>query len=861
MTTDPQNFPLARRLPERGAPFDSGSLLDLFLEYVTEKGLTLYPAQEEAILALYEGQNVILNTPTGSGKSLVATALHFHSLAHGRRSYYTCPIKALVNEKFLALCQDFGPDHVGMVTGDATVNGNAPIICCTAEILSNLSLREGARAPVDDVIMDEFHYYSDRERGVAWQVPFLTLPKARFMLMSATLGDMSFFEAELTKRTSRDTAYVRSVDRPVPLTFVYQETPLHETVQDLVKTGKAPVYLVCFTQREAAEEAQNLLSVELCTKEDKQRIAAALEGVRFTSLFGKDVQKLVKHGVGLHHAGLLPRYRLLVERLAQKGLLKVICGTDTLGVGVNIPIRTVLFTKLCKYDGEKTGLLSVRDFQQIAGRAGRKGFDDQGLVVAQAPEHVIENLRMEQKALSDPKKAKKMVRKKPPEKGFVMWTKDTFEKLISSAPEPLQSRFSVSHGMLLNVISRPGKPGESCAAMRQLIRDSHDTPVAKQRHGKLAFQMFRSLATRGIIEFVDEGAKKKGLRVNLNLQDDFSLHHALSLYLVDTVKLCDPYSPSYALDIVTLAEAIIENPDLILRKQLDVVKTRRMFEMKAEGIEYDERIAELEKLEYPKPNREFIYESFNQFAAKHPWIGQENIRPKSIAREMYENFMSFQEYVREYELQRSEGLLLRYLSEVYKVVVQTVPSAAKDEEMESIVAYFGGIVRQVDSTLLDEWEKLRNPGARTSAPAAEDPDADMEKREKLDITKNPREFTILVRNEVFQYVKFLSWGRIDLLGEHVRDADALPALTPDQLKERLATYHEDHRGPLLDRTARHTQHLKVETDAENAELWNLTQTLLDEDGHNDWCLELTADLAASRAAGRAVVRLRDFRAI
>src|SRR6185503_1788464 len=250
------------------------------------------------------------------------------------------------------------------------------------------------------------------ERGVAWQIPLLTLPRAAFLLMSATIGKTDFFEERLARLTSRPAVAVRSSERPVPLDFEYKETPLHETILDLIRHEKAPIYVVNFTQRAAAEEAQNLMSTDFCTKEQKRAIHAALEGVRFDSPYGKEIARFVRHGIGLHHAGLLPKYRLLVEKLAQRGHLKIICGTDTLGVGVNIPIRTVLFTKLCKYDGEKTAVLSVRDFQQISGRAGRKGFDTQGSVVCQAPEHVIENLRMEAKAAGDPVKKKKIVRRK-----------------------------------------------------------------------------------------------------------------------------------------------------------------------------------------------------------------------------------------------------------------------------------------------------------------------------------------------------------------------------------------------------------------------------------------------------------------
>ena len=478
-------------------------LLERFLDYVSGRKLQLYPAQENAILEVFDEKNVILNTPTGSGKSLVATALHFQAIARGRRSVYTCPIKALVNEKFIALCREFGPDNVGLSTGDATVNRDAPILCCTAEILANIALREGDKADVREVVMDEFHYYADRERGVAWQVPLLTLPQTRFLLMSATLGDTAFFEEELTRLNGRPTVTVSSTDRPVPLAFEYSEQPLAKTLEILVAGGRAPVYVVHFTQLEAAQSAQDFTSINVATRDEKAAIANTLEGFKFSSPYGPDIKKWLRHGIGLHHAGLLPKYRVLVEQLAQKGLLKIICGTDTLGVGINVPIRTVLFTKLCKFDGQKTAILSARDFHQISGRAGRKGFDDKGWVVAQAPEHMIENLKLAEKSARD---GKKTVKRQPPENNFVSWDKNTFTRLIAALPERLLSRFQVTHGMLLNVLSREG---DGCAAMQKLIRDCHETPKAKNAHRDRAWQLFRSLLNRKIVEFVNPGRGKR----------------------------------------------------------------------------------------------------------------------------------------------------------------------------------------------------------------------------------------------------------------------------------------------------------------------------------------------------------------
>ncbi|MGV3593321.1 MAG: DEAD/DEAH box helicase, partial [Gammaproteobacteria bacterium] len=770
--------PLLRRLPA-SQQSSSVDLLGPFLDYVAERRLELYPAQEEAILALFEDNNVILNTPTGSGKSLVATALHFKSMAQGRRSVYTCPIKALVNEKFLALCRDFGPENVGIATGDATVNRDAPILCCTAEILANVALGEGEDAPFRDVIMDEFHYYSDHSRGVAWQVPLLTMRNARFLLMSATLGATAFFERELTRLTGAPAAVITSATRPVPLQFRYEdEVPLEATVMKLVEAKQAPVYVVHFTQNEAAQTTQNLMSQNYCTADEKAAIADALIGVKFNSPYGKDFKRFLRHGIGLHHAGLLPKYRILVERLAQQGLLKVICGTDTLGVGVNVPIRTVLLTALSKYSGTKTATLTARDFHQITGRAGRKGFDDIGYVVAMAPEHVIENARIDMKIAGDPKRFRKLMKKKPPE-GFVMWTADTFAKLQAAPPEPLVSRFQVSHAMLLQVLSRKG---DGCRAMQQLIRDSHETPAQKKVHRKRAWQLFRSLLERRIVEIVPTSERGTGgkLRLNVDLQDDFSLNHALSLYLLDTLALLDVASPTYPLDMLTLIESILENPDIILRRQLDALKTEKMAEMKQQGIEYDERIAKLEELEYPKPQKDFIYGTFAQFLVRHPWLGQENIRPKSIVREMVENYTDFAAYIKQYDHERSEGVLLRHVASVHKVLAQTIPPAAKTDDVQEIEDWLTGLLHGTDSSLLDEWERLKNPEWQPDE--EEVPQA----LEAVDITKNKREFTALIRAEIFHFLRALAARRYE-------DAAAMvQPWTAAELEGALEPYYAEH---------------------------------------------------------------------
>ncbi len=848
--------PLYDLLPPDEATSDE--LLGRFLDYVARKGLTLYPAQEEAVLELFEGKNVILNTPTGSGKSLVASAMHFASLAHGRRSVYTCPIKALVNEKWMALCREFGPDNVGLSTGDATVNRDAPVLCCTAEILANIALRLGEDAWVDDVVMDEFHWYADRDRGGAWQVPLVTLPKTRFLLMSATLGDVEFFAEDLTRRNGLPTAVVKSGERPVPLEYAYSEIPLAQTLDKLVSEGKAPVYVVHFTQKDAADSAQDFTSLNLCTREEKNAVGAAIADFRFTSPYGPTVRKWLKQGIGVHHAGLLPKYRVLLEQLAQAGLVKVICGTDTLGVGINVPIRTVLFSRLCKFDGQKTAVVSARDFHQIAGRAGRKGFDDIGFVVAQAPEHVIENRRLGEKA----KDGRKVVMRKPPEHNFANWDLQTFKRLMGAPPERLVSRFEVSHGMLLNVLSRRG---DGCRAMQRLIRDSHEPDRAKRTHFKRAWQLFRALLGRGIVEIIprtEEGAK---LRVNVELQDDFSMDQALSLYLLETLPLLDPESETHALDLLTLVESILENPELILRRQLDKLKGEAVAKMKAEGLDYDQRMEELEKLEYPKPLRDFVYDTFNLFADRHPWVGEENIRPKSIAREMFEGFRSFSDYVQEYDLERAEGLLLRHLNSVYKVLSQTVPDGVKTDTVREMELYLREMLRGVDSSLLDEWEKMRDPDYRPRGTGGLDL-RPPRPEEPTDVTRDTKAFTAAIRTRLFAFLRAWSIGNdeaalVSLGGDAVApgaldplDGAAPQAWSPARLKAAREAYRVEHAGPRLDPEARNLRHTHVEPTQDGASL-RVQQMLVDPEDLNDWVLEIDVDLAASRERGEPVLTL------
>ncbi|HYN93795.1 MAG TPA: DUF3516 domain-containing protein [Pilimelia sp.] len=830
---------LTDQLPQRTAA-DPDAVFEAFAGWTGDRGLTLYPHQEEALIEIVSGANVILSTPTGSGKSLVAAGAHFAALAQDRVSFYTAPIKALVSEKFFALCEMFGAANVGMLTGDASVNEDAPIICCTAEILANIALRDGTRADVGLVVMDEFHFYADPERGWAWQVPLIELPQAQFVLMSATLGDVTRFEGDLTRRTGRPTAVVRSVQRPVPLMFSYALTPLHETLEELLSTRQAPVYVVHFTQVAAIERAQALMSVNVCTRAEKDAIAELIGGFRFTAGFGRTLTRLVRHGIGVHHAGMLPKYRRLVETLAQAGLLKVICGTDTLGVGINIPIRTVLFTGLSKYDGTKTRLLQAREFHQIAGRAGRAGFDTLGTVVVQAPEHVIENEKALAKAGDDPRKRRKVVKRKPPE-GSIGWGQPTFERLVAAEPEPLTSSFAVSHAMLLNVVSRPG---DAFAAMRHLLTDNHEDRPAQRRHIRRAIAIYRALVAGGVVERLPEpDAEGRLVRLTVDLQLDFALNQPLSPFALAALELLDPDSPAYALDVLSVIEATLDNPRQVLSAQQFKARGEAVGQMKADGIEYEARMDLLESVTYPKPLAELLDAAYETYRRGHPWVADYELAPKSVVRDMYERAMTFTEYVSFYGLSRSEGLVLRYLADAYRAVRQTVPEEAKTEDLVDLVEWLGELVRQVDSSLIDEWERLRNP---TDDPAAAPVLADQPPA----VTRNTRAFRVLVRNALFRRVELAALRRWHELGE----LDAAEGWDADAWAEALEPYFDEYDEIGTGPSARGPALLMIEAGPDR---WVVRQILEDPAGDRDWGISGEVDLAASDAAGAAVLRVTE----
>ena len=901
-------------LEDRGVLTDDDALYEAFSSWASSTGRPLYRHQDESLIEILSGNHVIAATPTGSGKSMIALAAHFVSMAHGGRSYYTAPLKALVSEKFFDLVALFGAENVGMVTGDVSLNADAPIICCTAEILANQSLREGSTLDADMIVMDEFHFYADPQRGWAWQVPLLELTRPQFIAMSATLGDTTVFRKQWTDRTGRPTVEITDAQRPVPLEYDYVVDTLQDTVERLLSEGRHPIYIVHFSQKDAVDTAAALSDRKLISPEIRSQISREISTVSFTKGFGQTLRGLLSHGIGVHHAGMLPRYRRLVERLTQQGLLPVICGTDTLGVGINVPIRTVLLTSLVKFDGSKMRHLRSREFHQIAGRAGRAGFDTVGFVRVLAPEHEVEaareraRLTAAQEAARDEreaKKAKKKASKKRsgPKEGQITWSRSTFERLRDAAPEALQSHFEMTHATVLNVLGGAADAGRDPAEhLVDLALHNDDPQLPANPHIRHLADIYTSLLQAGVVEHLSSArAQELGvsrLQLVADLPDDFALNQPLSPFALAAFELLDPDSPTFALDVISIVEAVLEDPRPLLYAQENQAKTAAVASMKAQGMEYDERMAALEEISWPKPLEELLSPAFSVYARSNPWVGDLELSPKSVIREMIENAMTFTELISRYDVGRSEGVILRYLSDAYRMMRQVIPEEIMTEELEAMISWLADLIRSVDSSLLDEWEAMMNgeelvEAEEVSSTVGAERAFGADESGVVAFTANRHAFRNAVRRALFNFVELMSRDDVDGLERATAQAvdnDGLFAeaarWTGDDWDHALERYWAEHDWIDINQGARSQalcaleEHISGEdilalmpfSARDNANqrsrfealartvdevpagsVWLATQTITDPEGNMDWRIAALVDLAASDKEKRAVL--------
>ena len=856
---------LADELFEQPGEPTEDEMLDAFATWAEASGRPLWPHQEEAVLALMMGEHVILGTPTGSGKSMVAQALLFKALCRGdKRGYYTAPIKALVNEKYFDLVALFGQQNVGMITGDVVVNPEASIICCTAEILAMDSLRWEGADNVGYVVMDEFHFFGDSDRGWAWQIPLLMLPDVQFLLMSATLGDTSQIAELLERQTGTPVSLVADAPRPVPLSYEYVETSLEATVELALRAHKDPLYIVHFSQRAALESARSLASFGVASKEQCQAVKAACRGIDFSTAFGKTLQRLLGLGVGVHYAGMLPRYRLLVEKLAQQGLLSVICGTDTLGVGINVPIHTVLVTSLTKYDGHKQRRLKAREFHQIAGRAGRAGFDDEGDVVVQAPDYAIENARLRAKAGGDEKKLRKLKLKKP-QPGKVTWNQQTFDKLVAAPPEQLRPRMKMSHAIVLSLAQRGGDVRKRLADLVELSLQEPEEKASLVAQGNEIVDILVAAQVLGC-EPGPDGSDE--YFVLADLPEDLALDQPLSPFLLAALELLDPESPDYTLDLISMVESIAENPRQLLFAQERAARARAIAEMKASGVPYEERMEKVEEVTYPKPLEEMLANAFEMYCESVPWARDYELSPKSVLREMVEEGHTFKSYVAAYKVADSEGTLLRYLADVYRILDRTVPYDKCTDLLEEVISWLHMTVIGTDRSLFEDWNDAE-AAAEVAAPGASPVVADR------------KGLTLMVRNALFARVKLAAApgaaaqaAQSTLLLDGFEVETDEPEVSQDDIaasaaalgeldgewgfgerawREVLEDFYDAHDALRTDADARSATYFELDTaDEESAHVWHVRQIFLDSDGDMDFRIDADLDLDASQARAEAV---------
>ena len=671
------------------------------------------------------------------------------------------------------------------------------------------------------------------------------------------------------ERTGRIVDCVTDAPRPVPLAYEYVDTALEGTVELALRRDEAPLYIVHFSQDAALATAQSLANFGIATKEQREAVKEAAKGTRFTTAFGKILKRLISNGVGVHHAGMLPRYRLLVERLAQQGLLPVICGTDTLGVGINVPIHTVVLTALTKFDGYKMRRLRAREFHQIAGRAGRAGFDTEGMVIAEAPEYEIENAKLIAKAGDDPKKLRKLKKKKPPE-GFVTWNKQTFERLCEAVPETLKPRLRITNSMVLSMVERGG---DARARVSELIEASLQTPEEKLKLEARASEIFATLIDTGVVvreevpgdadapsdtdapggagtssgaDASTDAAPRVEYSLTVDLPEDFALDQPLSPFLLAALELLDPESETYTFDLISMVEATLEDPKQVLRAQERQARDAAMAAMKADGVEYEERLERLQDITYPKPLEDLLDAAFAQYCTKVPWAADYELSPKSVLRDMLESAADFKGYIQKLGIARSEGILLRYLAEAFRSLDRTVPLEKRNDQLNDIISWLGFVVRSVDSSLVDEWAAAGEDSAFDAAPPS---GADV-------VVADRRGMTLLVRNALFRRVSLAARERADELGE----LDEAWGMGELRWRRALEAFFEAHEELLVDGDARSTAFFTIdESDelkpaAEGGHVWHVHQIFHDSDGDHDFGIMADVDLDATQEESEAVFK-------
>lgn len=672
--------------------------LEFYEKFFIARGLEPYPVQEQAFDHIFAGRSVLVTVPTGTGKTVIGKAAIHKALALGQKAIYTSPLRALTEEKYRELCEDFGADRVGFATGDYKVNPEAPVQVVVAEILWNRIFGERAGRLADVVVMDEAHYFNDPERGYVWEQSIIGMdPRTQLVLLSATVGDPQQFCAWVYSVRRVEMELVQSHERRVPLYHEYREAYLIEVVRELYDKGDWPAIIFSFSRDQCFEWARLLRSCpRFTTDEERARIEAACDEELLQGGLAKELRALLVHGIGVHHAGILPRYKQLVERLTLERLCKFVVSTETISAGINLPAKRVVFPALRKFIKGKPRLVTSAEYHQMAGRAGRPQFDKEGIAIALAPEGVVQELRKELKELQKRGRAPSEIeterlrkacyaraRSQAQAAGDVTWDRETHRKLVEGKPAALASKTKVTPEQILAIglpdLQAPPPPDGTRLPpyldlhMRSVIDHLLLDERSKAEARRTLDMIIDNLKALGVLD--EHGRQIAGKMINrlrgidgpfvyyllMNRDVGYELARELVEFLVD----------HDVIHRILGREGDEKRREWIHKRLRERRRDEPMVTWEDVEEEY-ERTFPRELSEVEKVHQEFVA------GLPHPELHGGKVQ-KTIWKKMEEENLSFLEFVSQNGLEHEEGNLFTYLARVMKFARMLHEATTLDE--------------------------------------------------------------------------------------------------------------------------------------------------------------------------------------
>jgi superfamily II DNA/RNA helicase len=701
-------------------PSDGDLELAFYDQFLLSRGLEPYPVQEQAIAAIFQGKSVLVTVPTGTGKTLMAKAALYRAFHRNERAIYTTPLRALTEEKYRELCADFGDGNVGFATGDYKVNREAPIQVEVAEILWNRIVAEKHVSPAELVVMDEGHYFNDPERGYVWEQSIIGLdPRTQLVVLSATVGHPEKFcqWANITRRV--EMTLVDSRERKVPLVHEFREEMLIDTVKELAHAGDVPAIVFVFGREQCFEVARLLKSCRrFTTDEEKAAVDKLCDAALLPSGAARELRPLLGHGIGIHHAGILPRYKQLVEQLALERLIKFVVSTETIAAGINLPAKTVVFPSLRKFIKQQPRLVTAAEYHQMAGRAGRPQFDDKGLAITLAPEDIVSDIKKEMKQKgADEAKVKKTVygraRNDAQRKGDIIWTPETHAELVRGEPAELRSKTKITAEQVLaiglpDLVVEPITEADRRMAeaeaslppsMRLDIVTVIDNLLLGDRDRKeLRKTLDQLVANMRAIGVLDEHGKQVSGEMIRQLQgmDGLLIYYILFNHQLEYVELRE------------LVEYLIDHDivqRLLDRKGEDEKRTwmrDKLRELRIDNphVTWDD-VEALWLKEHPRPltKIELIHQEFSA-KVPHPEL-HGGKKPKTVWAQLEDSGVDFLDFVDRHGLDHEEGNLFSYLVRVMNFAGKLF-EASQLTEFEDMGERVRKLLSRVDVRLVED---------------------------------------------------------------------------------------------------------------------------------------------------------------